>query len=37
MTKNKSTKDLPQLLPLHTMKQTTQVKMTNEGGGGMVA
>ena len=37
MTKNKSAKDLPQLSPLHTMKQTIQVKMKNEGGGRKVA
>ena len=37
MAKNKSAIDLPPLLPMHTMKQTTQVKMKNEVGGGKVA
>ena len=37
MAKNESTIDLLPLSPLHTMKQTTQVKMMNEGGGGKVA
>ena len=35
--KNKRDEDLPPLSPLHVMKQTTQVKMKNEGGGGKVA
>ena len=34
MTKNESAIDLPPLLPLRIMKQTTEVKMKNEGGGG---
>ena len=32
MTKNESAIDSPPLSPLHTMKQTTQEKMKNEGG-----
>ena len=37
MTKNESAIDLPLLSPLRVMKQTTQVKMKNEGGGTKVA
>ena len=37
MTKNESAIDLLPLLLLRTMKQTTQAKMMNEGGGGKVA
>ena len=37
MAKNESAIDLPPLSPLRTMRQTTPVKMMNEGGGGKVA
>ena len=36
MTKNESTVNSQPLPPQHTMKQTAQVKMKNEGGGGKV-